>query len=137
MTAITRRTSWVSVGAMLAIGLLGLAGCDTDSADAPVSVNPSVVTLTLGQSVEFTASGGYDYTWSLDPDDGSGRLSAVTGPSVVYTCLATNVGTAPKKVVVTSTIEGTSSASLTVANTNVAPIRAYSVQGSAEIFYGN
>lgn len=121
------------------LGIAGLAfipGCSidgADSADSDLTVSPSSATLAKGQSQTFTVSGGYEYTWSLSPDDGSGKLNTTKGDSVVYTCLATNIGSAPKKVLVTSTITGTSSG--TASTTNTTGTSQYQVSGYAEIFW--
>lgn len=102
--------------------------CEVSSADSSITVSPSTATLTPGEQQTFTASGGYEYTWSLDPDDGSGQLSATKGESTVYTCLSTNIGSMPKKVVVTSTITGSGTSTNSTS---------YSVEGSAEIYWPN
>jgi hypothetical protein len=112
------------------IGVILLTGCEVDSAATAteaLTVNPSSVMVEKGQSVEFTVSGGYEYTWSLAPDDGSGFLATKTGDRVMYTCIGTN-GTIPKKVLVTSTITGTSAST----TNNQA---SYFVQGSANIYF--
>lgn len=117
-------------------GLAFMCGCSidgADSADSDITVSPSSATLSKGQSQTFTASGGYEYTWTLSPDDGSGKLNTTKGESVVYTCLATNIGTAPKKVVVTSTISGSSAG--TASTTNTAGTDQYQASGYAEIFW--
>ena len=94
-----------------------LGGCEltTDSADADINIEPASVVLKQGQSAEFVASGGYEYRWSLDPEDGTGRLSTRKGDRTVYTCLSTS-GTQPKKIVVVSYIPGEASGE---AGTNV------------------
>lgn len=107
-------------------GILTWSGCETDSSSETVVISPQSVVVKRGQTVTFTASGGYDYRWSLDPDDGSGALNAFYGNSVIYTCLATN-GTAPKKIVVESTIEGSSSGTTNTPS--------YSAKAYAEIYY--
>lgn len=129
-----RRLGTALASTMLVSGLFLGTGCDTDSASSEVGVTPSSVVLNKGQSAEFTASTGYEYTWSLDPDDGSGRLSTLKGPTVTYTCLATNIGTSPKKVVVTSTIQGSSTGSAATTS-NGTPTTAYQQQGYAEVYY--
>lgn len=131
-----RRLSLVLAPAFLVVGLIMAAGCDTDSASSAVDVSPSSVVLSLGESADFTASGGYDYTWSLDPDNGSGKLDTRKGSTVTYTCLNTN-GSNPTKVVVTSTIEGTSAKSSTTTTSNNTTTAAYAVQGYAEVFTKN
>jgi hypothetical protein len=112
---------------LCAVGALVWTGCDASSATDALSVSPESVTVAPGDNIEFTVSGGYDYTWSLSPDDGSARLSTTRGSKTVYTCLATNVGTTPKSIVVTSTIQGSG------AGTSNSP--AYAVSGSAKIYY--
>ena len=112
---------------LCAIGTLVWTGCDASSATDALSVSPGSVMVAPGDDVEFTVSGGYDYTWSLSPDDGSARLSTTTGSKTIYTCLTTNVGTTPKSIVVTSTIQGSGS------GTSNSP--AYAVSGSAKIYY--
>ena len=112
--------------------LILINGCETQSAnggDSPVTVTPAEATLTVGQQQTFVASGGFDYTWKLVPDDGSGKLDTSTGNRVVYTCVATNIGSTPKKVVVDSTINGTSATGASNAS--------YQVEGSAEVIYPN
>jgi hypothetical protein len=130
-----RRLSLALAPTFLIAGLFLGMGCDTDSASSAIDVSPSSVVLEKGESANFTASGGYEYTWSLDPDDGSGRLSTLTGPTVTYTCLNTN-GVTPKKVVVTSTIEGTSTSSSSGTTSNgTTTTSAYSEQGFAQVYF--
>ena len=81
---------WLKAASMI----LGLAGaglvigtftsCDTQSANTTVFITPSSAELTRSQSVTLTASGGFDYRWSLE-DDTIGVLSSRNGSSVVYT----------------------------------------------------
>lgn len=107
-------------------GILVWSGCEADTATQTVVISPESVVVKLGQTVKFSASGGYDYRWNLDPNDGSGALNTSFGNSVLYTCLTTN-GSTPKRIEVVSTIEGSSS------GTTNTP--AYSAQAYAEIFY--
>jgi hypothetical protein len=69
----------------LALGL-GWVGCETQSATSKVTIDPSSATVSAGQSITFTASGGYNYTWSLS-DHTLGTLSTTTGDSTTYTSL--------------------------------------------------
>jgi len=115
------------------IGLLSCCGCDVASSTEVLVVDPASAVVSPGQTVTFTVSGGYSYTWSLDPDDGSGRLDTRTGAKSTYTCLATNIGTAPKLVKVVSTIDGSSGTSTNGTTTNAS----CKVEGSAEIYYVN
>lgn len=62
-----------------------LSGCDTESADElNTIISPDSVTITIDEAVVFTASGGFEYRWSLADDD-LGTLNTRTGSSVVYT----------------------------------------------------
>ena len=61
------------------------SGCETESAsDNSVRISPARVRVTNGQTVPFTASGGFDYSWALS-DSTLGFISASTGPSTIYT----------------------------------------------------
>ncbi len=65
----------LSLLAMAALSVMVFSGCETESANAPVYINPSAATVSGGESVTFTAEGGYDYRWSLS-DAALGYLSA-------------------------------------------------------------
>jgi len=116
-----------------AICLFIVSGCDVASSTEALVITPASAVMSPGQTVTFNVSGGYSYTWSLDPNDGSGSLSALTGSQVTYTCLATNIGTTPKLVRVASTIEGSGGTSTNSSSTNAA----YEVDGYAQITYAN
>ena len=77
-------TALAAISAAAFFGIL--AGCETESADkAEISLSPSAATLRASNpSVSLTASGGWNYNWSLS-DTGIGSLSRHTGSSVVYT----------------------------------------------------
>lgn len=85
-------------------------GCETDSADSDVKINPSAATLHSGGSITFTAEGGYDYSWKVS-DSSLGYLSASRGASVVYTATGTN---GSQTLTLTSTIDGYTSGSSSV-----------------------
>jgi hypothetical protein len=75
---------WGAVLSGLLAVLLG-SGCEVDSsAENNVLITPSNVTLRKGQSQEFIAHGGFEYSWSLS-NNGWGVLSAQRGPSTIYT----------------------------------------------------
>ena len=68
-----------------------LSGCeelDVSPASSKVKITPDSVALTEGQSQLFTASGGYEYTWSLK-NEGWGMLSTYSGSQTTYTSLYT------------------------------------------------
>jgi len=96
---------------LLAWACAGITGCDSDSSSSRITVTPASATISEGQSIEFVASGGYEYTWSLtEYSSGAepyGRLSSKTGSRVTYTSLRNGSGAAEVRVLtVTSTIEG-------------------------------
>ncbi|MEI6789057.1 MAG: hypothetical protein WCL49_11330 [bacterium] len=115
-----------------AMSLFFVSGCDVSSSTDALTISPSSATVSPGQDVIFNVTGGYTYTWSLSPDDGSGILSSQSGSQVTYTCLSTNISTkdsSAKKVMVTSTIPGS--------GTGSSNSPAYEVSGSANIYYVN
>jgi hypothetical protein len=74
---------------MTVCALLGGAmlwnGCETESvSDQKVTISPSFERLAINQVLELIASGGFEYTWSLE-DETIGTLSTRTGPRTVYT----------------------------------------------------
>ena len=67
-------------------------GCEDGASDSPISISPSSASLQTGQSMDFTASGGTDYSWSLKFED-TGTLSSRSGPTVRFK--STYGGTVP------------------------------------------
>ena len=65
-----------------------LSGCEVNPASSKVNITPDSVSMTKGQTQLFTASGGYDYTWSLG-NEGMGVLSTRSGSQTKYTSLYT------------------------------------------------
>ena len=115
-----------AAGSLMSVLLGGCEISGAKSSTSPVSINPETVSVSAGQSVEFEASGGYDYTWSLaDAAGGSGILNTTEGARVVYTCRSANSGS--QKLNVTSTIQGTSSGSTSNSS--------YRVAASATIYF--
>jgi len=104
---------------LCAAGALVWTGCDTASADEALVINPSSVTLSSGQSQTFTVSGGYHYTWSLSGAGSStsstssaqGSLSSLTGSQVLYTAPSSASLSGSVTLNVSSTIQGSGSAS--------------------------
>lgn len=87
------------------------AGCEVESGAGKLSITPSSVQIRNGETVSFTASGGYEYTWSLD-NPAWGILSSVSGEKVSYTSLLDTGSYASPQIQtlrVTSTIPGDSS----------------------------
>ena len=82
------KVQWLMLVMVSAVGSAGLisllAGCEASSAADPITITPSSITLTYGQSQEFVASGGYSYKWTLSNTQ-IGTLNPPTGPRVVYT----------------------------------------------------
>lgn len=133
ITKVCRLVLRCLVGLSCGVSLLVLSGCEVASSTAALVVTPTSAVLSPGQTATFTVSGGYTYTWSLDPDDGSGSLDTRTRAKVTYTCLATNIGTVPKLVKVTSTIGDSAGTSTNSSTTNTS----YEVDGYAEVYYTN
>jgi VCBS repeat-containing protein len=68
-------------------GMLVLSACEADDAgNAEVTVTPASATVAKGGSVTLTASGWYDYKWSLSTP-AIGNLSRTVGDTTVYTSL--------------------------------------------------
>jgi len=96
----------------LLVSFVLISGCEVDSATETITITPSSVTVWKGDTVQFTASGGYEYQWELTTSDGAssiyGTLSSTRGQSVTYTCLyspgASNV--VNEVLTVTSVIPG-------------------------------
>ncbi len=60
-------------------------GCETQSAEANgLRVEPHAIGLRVNQTQEFTATGGFSYTWTLS-DPSLGVLSRREGPTTTYT----------------------------------------------------
>lgn len=57
--------------------------CDTQPASQKPSIFPSSTRIRFGETIEFTASGGYEYEWSLE-NDSYGALNTRRGDKVVY-----------------------------------------------------
>ncbi|OVE76210.1 hypothetical protein BVX97_02130 [bacterium E08(2017)] len=113
--------------------MLVFTGCDTESVDENnVAITPGSATIAVGESVTFTASGGFEYEWSLanSPDEW-GSLSNTKGPSTTYTSLknsSSNSAAATRALTVRSYITGSGESSNTTQNTS------YSSTHSAEAY---
>ena len=105
-----------------------LSGCDAEpSGQIAISVTPNNVSLTKGQSQEFTASGWQDYTWELS-ETSIGVLSTKKGDSTVYTAVAAPAGgTNETEVQVLTVSVNVSSAATTTTSTSGVPVTAQSV----------
>ncbi|MFC1497987.1 hypothetical protein ACFLS1_05910 [Verrucomicrobiota bacterium] len=98
---------------LLAAAIITAPGCEdieASPATTQVKITPDSATLGVGESQRFTASGGYEYTWSLQQESW-GRLSARSGSETTYTSTyAPGSSTNTQILTVTSTIPtGTSS----------------------------
>jgi hypothetical protein len=107
-TLVNTLVAFFSISALL----LMFTGCDTESADENnVTISPKNVTLAEGESMSFTAAGGFDYEWTLE-DNEWGTLSTLKGPTTVYTSLknsTSNSAATVKTLVVSSVIYGSGS----------------------------
>jgi hypothetical protein len=88
VAAMTSRMRPLVLAAFIAAQVAVWCGCEVNSTEQGVEITPGSVTLSEGQSQTFTASGGYEYSWSLDPDDGSASLSTRHGDTTVFTLLS-------------------------------------------------
>ena len=98
---------------LIAAATLLLPGCETDSVSKnDLTITPSSIGLHNGDSTVFTASGGFDYTWSLQ-NPSWGALSDLTGPTTRYTDRydpgSNGNASAVQTLTVTSTIQGANS----------------------------
>lgn len=112
---------------LFAVIIFAFAACDTESVDdSQVLITPQNATIAKGESITFTASGGYEYNWILE-DESWATLSNYRGESTVYTSLqdSSSNGVATVRVLkVSSSIPGSGTASnstdATYAETHVA-----------------
>ena len=99
----------LAVAMLAAAGMTIWSGCEVGSATETIYVDPSSVVLEQGQFQTFTASGGYDYTWSLSPE-GAGKLNVRHGGTVVFEMMAdpgsSSNGAGTVQIICTSTITG-------------------------------
>ena len=88
-------------------------GCETESvSNNDLTITPSSIGLRNGDTAVFTASGGFDYSWSLQ-NPSWGTLSALTGPTTTYTDRyvpgSNGNASAVQVLTVTSSIQGANS----------------------------
>ena len=101
----------VMMSCVAAVVSLAIVGCETQPVTETISIDPQSATLHYGESVTFTASGGFDYTWSLS-NTSLGTLSNTTGPTTTYTSLynaTTSGATAVQTITASAGIEDTAS----------------------------
>ena len=87
-----------------------IVGCETRSASEKIIVTPSEVPIVKFETVQFTASNGSDYHWSLE-NEAWGILSSRTGSQVTYTSIhsaSSDSGSVLQVLTVTSVIPGSS-----------------------------
>ena len=89
--------------------LTAIIGCETEPlSEHSMEITPNSANLMINESVTLTASGGWNYKWSLS-DNTAGNLSRLTGQRVIYT--ATKEG-----VTQTVTVTGNGSTSNSSSN---------------------
>ncbi len=95
---------------LLLIGMAVLfAGCESDSANSPVTIDPDNIQIRRGQEQVFVASGGYDYSWSLENNQIGTLTRTRDNNRVTYTAIAApDEGTEVQVLKLTSWIEGAS-----------------------------
>ena len=122
------------------VGIMLTGGsCSTEpTSENNVQITPSRVELGRGESQEFTASGGYDYAWSLDNGgaaDEWGWISPTRGPRTVYTATRNGADASNgtiRVLTVTSFIEG--SGSTDAQSSSNAPVTTTTYAKTAEAF---
>jgi hypothetical protein len=110
--------SYICVCFLLALALFAVTGCEdvkAKPATGKVEITPDSVAIRVGHAITFTASGGYEYTWSLE-EESWGTLSTRSGDQTTYTSTyAPGSNTNATQILhVSSTIPGNTS-------TNTAP----------------
>ncbi|MCE9612692.1 MAG: hypothetical protein K8T26_00355 [Lentisphaerae bacterium] len=114
------RSRTLSLAGALAVGTGALimlvaviplqTGCETQSAEGgQLRVEPHSIGISINQSIEFTATGGFSYEWSLS-DDNLGVLTRKTGPTTTYISRfnpGTNKTAVIQHLTVTSVVGGT------------------------------
>ena len=108
--------------AFMAVAAFVFTGCETESvANNDLNITPVSIGLHDGEYADFTASGGFDYNWSLQ-NPSWGVLSDLTGPTTRYTDRydpgSNGNGSAVQVLTVTSTIQGANPSSNGVSTTN-------------------
>jgi large repetitive protein len=84
MIDVRRLVTVLCVVPAVVAGLL-VSSCETESvANNDLTISPASIGLYKNQYADFTASGGFEYTWSL-ANPSWGVLSNLTGPTVRYT----------------------------------------------------
>jgi len=105
------KRAFIAVLACMAAGCFAflLNGCETSPAQEAPEITPSAATVRIGEAVEFRASGGYEYEWSLQ-NETLGRLDTRRGNKVVYRSMynPTTSNSALQILTVSSTITGSS-----------------------------
>ncbi len=85
MNGTSHLTAWGM--AAIALGIAIVAGCEIKSKSdnqSGLNITPNSVEISLGEAIEFIASGGLEYDWSLE-DESLGSLSTRKGDRTVYT----------------------------------------------------
>lgn len=95
-------------------------GCETESvSSSSISVSPSSATLTSSApSVQLTASGGWNYRWSIS-NESYGALDKTSGSTVTYTAYSFGDGTNSLEQMITVSIGGSSTNVVKSASVNI------------------
>ena len=101
---------------------LAATGCESESGsdsrrEASITVSPAEAAMEAGQTMVFSAYGGWDYKWKLS-DDHLGTLSKTEGSRVTYTMTSAE-GT--QTITVTGVPDGGPSGTLCQAKVTIEP----------------
>jgi hypothetical protein len=96
------------------LSALAMSGCELEPASETPAVTPETATVrTQGDTVQFTALEGFEFSWSLETDEW-GTLSSRKGKTTTYTSTFVPESNSVVQVVtLTSTVEQETNASLT------------------------
>lgn len=115
-------------GLWIIILFFTMCGCEKEAVNNPVRIEPSEISVHKGDSVEFVATGGYEYSWWLEHEEW-GTLSTRKGPRVVYKALYEPEDQVEVQILyVRSTIKGD-----TVSGSTNSVVGGYSVSSEAYI----
>jgi putative exporter of polyketide antibiotics len=109
---------WLGCVAIVAPLAFLLIGCEVDSANRTIEIDPDAATLKYRESVTLNALYGYVYTWSLS-DGTLGTLNTYHGSKVIYTSMTDPSTPVVQIVTVSSTFSDNSDTNGTGSNAPV------------------
>ena len=120
----------ILLSVVAAVLLIVNIGCETQSAQEKVTITPDSAGIQRSETITFTASGGYEYEWSLG-EESWGILNTRRGATVQYTSLH-SASNGKQIITVTSTISGAPGGGTNTADTADS---AYFVKATATVIH--